>query len=105
MHSAPLSSYRCFEAAAISRGVTSSRGTAAGAEVDLVPELPRRGRWAIEIRRSLAPVVTKGFHLGCDDLGAARRFVVYPGGDRFALDRKTEVLSLAALAGELCASA
>ena len=59
--------------------------TAAGAEVDLVLELPRRQRWAIEIKRSRAPAVSKGFHLGAKDIGATRRLVVYPGSESFSL--------------------
>jgi uncharacterized protein len=50
--------------------------TAAGAEIDLVLELPRSGRWAIEIKRGLAPKLEKGFHLACEDLRPTRQLVV-----------------------------
>ena len=60
-------------AAAPSRVVASFYRTAAGAEIDL----PKRGRWAVEIKRRLAPKLWKGFHLACGDLKPARRFVVF----------------------------
>lgn len=66
--------------------------TAAGAEVDLVLSLPRRQTWAIEVKRSLAPKVSKGFKAGCDDVGANRRYVVYPGPERYPLSRDTEAI-------------
>ena len=36
--------------------------TAAGAEMDLVIDHPSGGRWALEIKRSLAPKLSRGFH-------------------------------------------
>ena len=38
---------------------------------------------AIDIKRSTAPTLSKGFGLACDDLDIAQRFVVYPGTERF----------------------
>jgi len=67
--------------------------TAAGAEVDLVIEHGLR-LTAIEIKRSTAPSVSKGFHIACDDIGAAARFVVYPGQERFPLGKGIEAISL-----------
>lgn len=77
--------------------------TSAGAEVDLVLELPRRQRWAIEVKRSKAPAVSKGFHLGAADVGAARRLVVYPGDERFPLPGGVTAQSLPSLMQELVA--
>lgn len=77
--------------------------TTAGAEVDLVLELPRRQRWAIEIKRSKAPVVSKGFHLGAADVGATRRVVVYPGNDSFPLPGGVTAQPLNSLLRELVA--
>jgi predicted AAA+ superfamily ATPase len=59
--------------------------TSAGAEIDLVIEAGARHRIAIEIKRSLAPTVSKGFHLGCEDIHAQQRYVVYPGQEKFPL--------------------
>jgi predicted AAA+ superfamily ATPase len=68
--------------------------TAAGAEIDLLLTLPGRRPWAIEIKRSLAPKLERGFHTACADLEPERRVVVYPGGDRFFLNDRVEVMSL-----------
>jgi len=68
--------------------------TSAGAEIDLVLTLPGGELWAIEIKRSSAPTLEKGFHLACADLRPKKRFVVYPGHERFPLDAETEAIGL-----------
>jgi predicted AAA+ superfamily ATPase len=78
--------------------------TSAGAEIDLVLTLPGGRLWAVEIKRSSAPKLERGFHFASADLGPARSFVVYPGTERFPLDAKTEVLGLAELGKLLQAS-
>lgn len=75
--------------------------TSTGNEIDLVLTLPGGKLWAIEVKRSSSPKVERGFHLACADLAPVRRFVVYPGSERFPLDANTEALSLPALAREL----
>lgn len=71
--------------------------TSGGAEIDLVLALPGGALWAVEIKRSSAPKLERGFHHACADLAPARRFVVYPGGERFPLNAETEALGLADL--------
>ena len=74
---------------------TSFYRTSAGAEIDLVIEFSAKQRWAIEIKRSLgSPAPSKGFYNGCEDIKAARQIVLYPGEERFKLDKKTEVMPL-----------
>ena len=69
--------------------------TSAGAEIDLVIELSAKERWAIEVKRSLGnPSPSKGFYIGCEDIRATRRIVLYPGDEHFKLDAKTEVMPL-----------
>ena len=68
--------------------------TAVGAEIDLVLDLPPKERWAIEIKRSSAPVLSKGFYLGCGDIKATRRMVVHAGEDTFGLGDGVEAASL-----------
>ena len=51
--------------------------TSAGAEIDLVIEQSPGKRWAIEIKRSLAPTLSKGFHFGSEDIQATNSFIVY----------------------------
>lgn len=72
--------------------------TAAGAEIDLVLQTPNEGRWAIEVKRGLAPRLEKGFHLACEDLQPERAFVVYPGQERYPLRPGVEAIGLMELA-------
>jgi hypothetical protein len=66
--------------------------TSAGAEIDLL--LIGRERIAIEVKRSTAPAVSKGFHNACDDVGAHRRWVIYPGRDSYPGPNGVQVLTL-----------
>ena len=75
--------------------------TSAGAEVDLLLELPGSRLWAIEVKRSLSPKVERGFHSACDDLKPERRLVVYAGSERVPLPHDVEALGLASLAQDL----
>jgi hypothetical protein len=75
--------------------------TAAGAEIDLLLTLPGGGLWAIEIKRSLAPKVERGFHQACADLVPERRIVVYPGSERYPMSEQVEVMSIASAGREL----
>jgi predicted AAA+ superfamily ATPase len=68
--------------------------TNAGAEIDLIIENGPKNRIAIEIKRSLVPKVSKGFYLGCEDIKATRRFVVYPGNEKFPIGDNTTAISL-----------
>ena len=71
--------------------------TTAGAEIDLVIARPKNRLWAIEIKRSLAPKPSKGFWFACDDLKPEKRFVVYPGSERFPLGGAVEAIGLSQL--------
>lgn len=53
--------------------------TAAGGELDLVLRLPGNAIWAIEIKRTTTPKVSRGFHLSVDDIKADRKILVYAG--------------------------
>jgi predicted AAA+ superfamily ATPase len=75
--------------------------TAVGIEIDLVLTLPDGKLWAIEVKRSSAPKPERGFHIAAEDLKADKRFVVYPGADRFPLDADTEAVGLRDLAKTL----
>jgi predicted AAA+ superfamily ATPase len=68
--------------------------TSAGAEVDLVLELPGDQRWVIEVKRSSAPKLERGFYHACEDLRPQRRFVIYNGSERYPLNAETEALGL-----------
>jgi hypothetical protein len=68
--------------------------TAAGAEIDLLIEMPAGERWAIEVKHASAPSASRGFRSGCDDVGATRRLVVYPGEASFPLGGGVEAVGL-----------
>ena len=73
--------------------------TAAGAEIDLVLELPgRTAPWAIEIKHSLAPRLTRGFHHALEDVRPEKAFVVYAGTERYPLSREVEVIGVREMA-------
>lgn len=59
--------------------------TSGGAELDLVIDGRRRRRYAVEIKRSSAPELGKGFWNARDDVGAAESIVVYPGEETIPL--------------------
>ena len=63
-------------------------------EIDLVLEGPGNQVWAIEIKRSAAPKLTKGFHNACEDIKASKKFVVYSGSERFPMAGNTEAIGL-----------
>ena len=72
--------------------------TATGAEVDLVVEHGNE-RWAIEIKSSTAPKVTRGFHTACEDLAPTRRFVVHTGANSYPLAKDVEAVPLPGMVG------
>lgn len=78
--------------------------TATGVEVDLVLTLPDGTLWAVEIKRSSAPRVERGFHIACEDLKPTKRFVVYPGNERFPLNADTDAIGLSDLGRALHAA-
>lgn len=53
--------------------------TSAGAELDLVLRLPGGETWAIEIKRTTAPKVSRGFHMAVEDIQADKKILVYAG--------------------------
>lgn len=79
--------------------------TATGAEIDLVLELPGNRRWAVEINRSTAPKVPKGFRIALEDVPMDRAFLVHGGDDRYSKGGGVEAIGLREMAGELAALA
>ena len=73
--------------------------SAGGAEMDLVIDHPGGERWAIEVKRSLTPALSRGFHQARVDLDPQHCFVVIPREGRFPLAPGVEALGLAELAG------
>lgn len=75
--------------------------TSAGAEIDLLLHWPDGTLWAIEIKRSLAPKLERGFHIACEDLKPQRKLVIYPGDEAIPLAADITALPLAAACAAL----
>ncbi len=75
--------------------------TRAGAEIDLLLMLPGQEPWAIEVKRSSAPRVPRGFRIAAADVQAARNFIVYPGEETYPLGDGITATPLPALMREL----
>jgi len=71
--------------------------TGGGAEIDLLLTWPGGELWAIEIKRSSAPKVERGFHSACDDLNPSQKWVVYPGQESYPISADIQAISLPGL--------
>ena len=72
----------CIETliAAAPRGTQASfYRSSAGAEIDLILKLPDTSLWAIEVKRTTSPKVTRGYHIAAKELGVTERILVYAG--------------------------
>ena len=92
-------------AVAPTRTQASFYRTAAGAEVDLLLELPRGERWAIEIKLGSAPKCERGFHEARNDLTPERSFVVYAGSERYPITPEIDAIGLEEMAHTLAKEA
>jgi hypothetical protein len=89
-------------AAAPERTLASFFRTAAGAEIDLVLELPDgRGRWVMEVKRGLSAKPRRGYHNAREDLDPDKSFVVYSGEERYPVTEDIEAIGLKEMAGLL----
>lgn len=68
--------------------------TSAGAELDLVLRLANGEIWAIEIKRTTAPRVSRGFHTGAEDIRANRKLLVYAGEHEVPVAKDIRALTL-----------
>ena len=68
--------------------------TSAGAEIDVVIEGRRGHRFAVEIKRSSAPRVSRGFRNGLQDLEISESIVIYPGQEAIPLGAGTVAMGL-----------
>ncbi|MEJ2156461.1 MAG: DUF4143 domain-containing protein, partial [Desulfobacteraceae bacterium] len=84
-------------------GVTGTRdayfwATHAGAELDLMVTAKGR-RYGFEFKYADAPGRTRSMHIAIKDLGLAHLWVVYPGEQTYALDKRITVIPLKEMAG------
>jgi len=68
--------------------------TSNGAEVDLVLTFRNQQTWAIEIKRSSAPTVSRGYYQAATDLGAARKLLVAPVAQTYPMKEGIEAVDL-----------
>ncbi len=68
--------------------------TSTQTEIDLVLETPNQEVWAVEIKRSSAPKLSRGFHDACADIKASKKWVVYGGAERYPISNDVEVIGL-----------
>ena len=68
--------------------------TSAGAEIDLVLEMPNNEIWAIEIKSGLTAKPTKGFYNAINDIKATHCFVVYAGQEQYPIAENIQAISL-----------
>lgn len=76
--------------------------TAAGAEIDLLLKFGKE-MWAIEIKRTTAPTLRKGFHHACEDVRPTAKWLVYAGEETYSLRDGVTVTPLSALMERLVA--
>jgi predicted AAA+ superfamily ATPase len=67
--------------------------TAHGAEADLVLDFKRGNTWVLEVKRSSAPTVSKGFLLAATDVAATRKLLIAPVGTSFNMRDGIEVMN------------
>jgi len=75
--------------------------TSNGTEVDLLLTIPAGDLSAIEVKRTSATKIERGFHSACADLNPRGRFCVYPGTERSPFDDRTDAISVVELAKAL----
>jgi len=69
--------------------------TATQNELDLVLQTPNGETWAVEIKRSAIPKMSRGFYEACQDVRATRSFVLCLGVSHQQLTRGVELIGLA----------
>lgn len=70
--------------------------TSGGAEIDLVLEIPGNPRslYAIEIKRSPAAGVQRGFHEACADINPTHKFMIHAQNDAFPTKHDIQAIAL-----------
>lgn len=63
-------------------------------EIDLVLETPDREIWAIEIKRTTAPKLGRGFFEACNDIKATHKWLINGQSEQYPLANGVEVIGL-----------
>ncbi|NOX98513.1 MAG: ATP-binding protein [Verrucomicrobia bacterium] len=75
--------------------------TSAGAEIDLILELPGGDKWAIEIKQNSAPKVSRGFYSAITDLQPQKAFVVHAGDEEYPITDEVTAIPLSKMIDNL----
>lgn len=75
-----------------------------GAELDLILRLPGGAIWAVEVKRTTTPKVSRGFHIASGEIGADVRLLVYAGAHEVPMPGDMRALPLAAAVARLRAA-
>lgn len=67
--------------------------TTHGAEADLVLSFRHGENWVVEIKRSSAPTVSRGFHLAADAVGATKKLLIAPVSASYPMRDGIEVMN------------
>lgn len=67
--------------------------TSHGAEADLVLNHRNGETWVVEIKRSSAPTVSRGFHLAASDVAATKKLLVAPVADAYRLRDGIDIMN------------
>jgi predicted AAA+ superfamily ATPase len=67
--------------------------SSAGAEIDLILTF-RDQRWAVEIKHTSAPKVSKGFYIACEDINPTEKFVIHAGSESFPIGEGIQAIPL-----------
>jgi predicted AAA+ superfamily ATPase len=68
--------------------------SASQSEIDLVLEGPHKQVWAIEIKGSVAPKLSKGYYTACEDIKATQKFVIYAGNEQYTMNENVEAIGV-----------
>ena len=72
-----------------------------GAELDLVLTMPSCEIWAVEVKRTTSPKVSRGFHTASNVVAADARFLVYAGDKEVPMPGDIRALPLPAMMDHL----
>ena len=72
-----------------------------GAELDLVLTMPSGEIWAVEVKRTTSPKVSRGFHTASNVVAADARFLVYAGDKEVPMLGDIRALPLPAMMDHL----
>ena len=72
-----------------------------GAELDLVLTMPSGEIWAVEVKRTTSPKVSRGFHTASNVVAADARFLVYAGDKEVPMPGDIRALPLPAMMDHL----